>query len=240
MFFKRLFKQFSCSRNFRSEAVFKLRALKPCAIILLLPSRIQGMTYGNEVLMKNAWKTLKLIVYFIAGCLIMAFSEQVMEYVVILVGAVMTVYAIETIIVSIFKKTVLHEDNELFEGLILILLAIVLLFTDKNNLEKVCVIWAIWSILRETEEIKECLHDNFHRNPPKFTKVFHYIHCVESAIVIVLSLAMLLSPTEKTAHTHVILLGLELILEVAFPLMNTIAEKICRRTEHKNTEKTAY
>lgn len=190
--------------------------------------------------MKNAWKIIKLVLYLISGCLIMIFSEQVMEYVVILVGAVMTVYAIETIIVSIYEKAVLHEENELFEGLILILLAIVLLFTDKNNLEKICVIWAIWSIIRETEEIKECLFDIFHKNPPRFTKTFHYIHIAESAIVIVLSLIMLLSPTEKTAHTHVILLGLELILEVAFPLMNTIAEKICRRTEHKNAEKTAY
>ena len=198
------------------------------------------MTYGNEVLMKNAWKIIKLVLYLISGCLIMIFSEQVMEYVVILVGAVMTVYAIETIIVSIYEKAVLHEENELFEGLILILLAIVLLFTDKNNLEKICVIWAIWSIIRETEEIKECLFDIFHKNPPRFTKTFHYIHIAESAIVIVLSLIMLLSPTEKTAHTHVILLGLELILEVAFPLMNTIAENICRRTEHKNAEKTAY
>ena len=140
-----------------------MRALKPCAIILLLPSRIQGMTYGNEVLMKNAWKIIKLVLYLISGCLIMIFSEQVMEYVVILVGAVMTVYAIETIIVSIYEKAVLHEENELFEGLILILLAIVLLFTDKNNLEKICVIWAIWSIIRETEEIKECLFDIFHK-----------------------------------------------------------------------------
>lgn len=240
MIFKHLFKRLACPCIFCSETVFRLRALAPCDIIFILLACTSGMSRGNVVLMKNAWKTIKLIVYLIAGCLIMAFSEQVMEYVVILVGAVMTVYAIETIIVSIFKKTVLHEDNELFEGLILILLAIVLLFTDNSNLEKVCVIWAIWSILRETEEIKECLHDNFHKNPPKFTKVFHYIHCVESAIVIVLSLAMLLSPTEKTAHTHIILLGLELILEVAFPLMNTIAEKICRRTEHKNAEKTAY
>ena len=183
--------------------------------------------------MKNAWKILKLVVYLIAGCLIMAFSEQVMEYVVILVGAVMTVYAIETIIVSVFEKAVLHEDNELFEGLILILLAIVLLFTDKNNLEKICVIWAIWSIIRETEEIKECLYDIFHKNPPGFTKTFHFIHIAESAIVIVLSLVMLLSPTEKTAHTHVILLGLELILEVAFPLMNAIAEKICKSKQNK-------
>lgn len=183
--------------------------------------------------MKKAWKIIKLITYLIAGCLIMAFSEQIMEYVVILVGAVMTVYATETIIVSIFKKAVLHEENELFEGLILILLAIVLLFTDKNNLEKVCVIWAIWSILRETEEIKECLHIIFHKNPPIFTKTFHYIHCAESAIVIVLSLAMLLSPTEKTAHTHVILLGLELILEVAFPVLNAISEKIYMHSEKK-------
>lgn len=189
--------------------------------------------------MKKVWKIVKLITYLTAGCLIMAFSEQIMEYVVMLVGAVMTVYATETIIVSIFKKAVLHEDNELFEGLILILLAIVLLFTDKNNLEKVCVIWAIWSIIRETEEIKECLHVIFHKNPPIVTKTFHFIHCAESALVIVLSLVMLLSPTEKTAHTHVILLGLELILEVAFPVMNAISEKIYLHSEKNKKEATA-
>jgi len=176
--------------------------------------------------MKKIWKIIKSVSYLTAGILIACFSEEMMDYAVALVGTVMTIYAVETIIISIFKKTVLHEDNELFEGLILCLLAIVLLFTDKNNLEKVCVIWAIWSILRETEEIKECLHINVYKKPHAYTKAVNYVHIAESSVVIVLSLLMLLSPSEKTAHTHIILLGLELILEVAFPLVNSFGELI--------------
>ena len=182
-------------------------------------------------MMHNAWRIIKSIVYILAGCLIMTFSEKMMEYAVILVGTTMTVYAVETIVVSIIKKTVLHEDNELFEGLILILLAIVLLFTDKNNLEKVCVIWAIWSILRETEEIKECLHENFHKELHNFSQTLNIIHCVDSGVIIVMSLLMLLSPSEKTVHAHVILLGLELILEVSFPLMNSLVLTILKKTQ---------
>lgn len=180
--------------------------------------------------MKNVWIIIKTAVYLIAGVLIVGFCDKIMEYAVVLVGAVMTVYATETIIVSIFKKTVLHEDNELFEGLILCLLALVLLFTDNENLEKVCVIWAIWSILRETEEIKECLHENFHKPVHTAKKTINFIHCAEAATVIILSLEMLLSPSEETARTHLILLGLELILEVAFPIFNRIAEFIIEKS----------
>lgn len=53
----------------------------------------------------------------------------------------------------------------------------------------------------------------------------NYAHCLESATVIVLSVLMLLSPSEKTAHAHVILLGLELIFEIAFPVAVLLAEK---------------
>lgn len=173
----------------------------------------------------NAWKIAKTAIYPVIGILIITFSEFAMQHVVVLVGATMSVYAVETVIVSAYKKAVLKEDNELFEGLILALLAVVLLLTDGSALEKVCVIWAIWSILRETEEIKECLFHNFYKRAILQARIVNYVHCLESAVVIVLSVLMLLSPSKKTAHAHVILLGLELVFEIAFPAAVLIAEK---------------
>lgn len=173
----------------------------------------------------NAWKIAKTAIYPIAGTLIIVFSSFALEHAVTLVGVIMSVYATERVIVSIYKKTVLREDNELFEGLVLALLAAVLLFTDGNDLAKVCVIWAIWSILRETEEIKECLFENFYKRAVFPVQIVNYVHCFESAVVIALSVSMLLSPSVKTAHAHIILLGLELILEIGFPIAVLLSEK---------------
>lgn len=187
----------------------------------------------------NAWRIAKTAIYPIVGILIIVFSKFAMQHVVALVGITMSVYAIETVIVSVYKKAVLKENNELFEGLILALLAAVLLLTDGNDLEKVCVIWAIWSILRETEEIKECLFHNFYKRVILPARIVNYAHCLESATVIVLSVLMLLSPSEKTAHAHVILLGLELIFEIAFPIAVLIAEKTEKNKTACGEEKVA-
>lgn len=187
----------------------------------------------------NAWRIAKTAIYPIVGILIIVFSEFAMRHVVNFVGITMSVYAVETVIVSAYKKAVLKEDNELFEGLILALLAVVLLLTDGNDLEKVCVIWAIWSILRETEEIKECLFHNFYKRAILPARIVNYAHCLESATVIVLSVLMLLSPSKKTAHAHVILLGLELIFEIAFPIAVLLAEKSAKNKTVCGEEKVA-
>ena len=40
---------------------------------------------------------------------------------------------------------------------------------------------------------------------------------IESIVVIVFSVLMIAHPTEHHAHTHIYLLGIELLLEVIFP-----------------------
>ena len=72
------------------------------------------------------------------------------------------------------------------------------------------------------KEITEDLHRIAHKGPG-------FISIVESIVIIVLSVSMIMNPTEHHAHVHVILLGIELILEVAFPYLYMLWYKVTKR-----------
>ena len=50
--------------------------------------------------------------------------------------------------------------------------------------------------------------------------VLSIVNIIESIVVIVFSVMLIFSPTEHHAHFHIILLGIELILEVVFPVID--------------------
>ena len=81
-----------------------------------------------------------------------------------------------------------------------------------DDLVKVCVIWGTWSILREAFEFAENSESLMHKGPGLCSMI-------ESIVVIVLSITMIAHPSEHHAHVHIFLLGIELILEVVFPLL---------------------
>ncbi len=173
------------------------------------------------------WELIKTAIYLITGTAIIIFSDNVMPYISFFVGSIMVVYAVENIILTAMHKTFFYEEGELFEGVILLLFAFILLFAGNENIEKICTVWAVWSILRETKDFKDSLHKVLYRH----SKPVNVIHCAESAFVIYLSTVMLLTPSLEHAHTHVILLGIELILEVLFPIADEILLKISATRE---------
>ena len=80
------------------------------------------------------------------------------------------------------------------------------------------IIWGTWSILREGDEITECVVRMTHKRPA-------FISFIESVVVIILSIEMIVDPVEHHAHIHIILLGIELILEVIFPIFYGFLDK---------------
>ena len=164
----------------------------------------------------------KTIIFAILGILILIFNHQAMEYLNFVVGGAILLYAILSIGNSIFKKDILHNDHGLIEGLILLIFATLIMFIVKDDLVKICLIWATWSILREAKEITEDLHHLAHKGPG-------LISIIESIIVIVMSITMIMNPTEHHAHVHVILLGIELILEVTFPYLYMLWYKVTKK-----------
>ena len=158
-------------------------------------------------------KWTKTALYILAGILIFIFYKSVMSSgLAFLVGGVILVYALEEMAFRIVRR----QYAELAESVIQFVLA-VLMFLSYNDLTKICLIWGVWAIIREGREMIEALVSIRERR-------LALVDIVESIVVIVLSAMMILEPGEHHATVHLILLGIELILEVTFPLLEELVK----------------
>lgn len=170
--------------------------------------------------MTKAYKLTKFIVYVVLGILVLMFNQTIMsnEGAIIngVVGSVIALYGIEGIILPIATKQVKKERIEMLNGGVNLLIAIIMIFLLEGNaaeLRIVCVMWSLWSIMREGEEIVEKGFVGIKKHP-----IVSAINFAESIVVIIFSIMLICAknPEEllEHAHVHVILLGIELIIEV--------------------------
>lgn len=160
---------------------------------------------------ENLLEKGKIALYILAGIAILIWNETLQNYIALLVGSVMLFYAAEGIVLRIASGQAREHVLGFIDEVILLLLAILMFFV-RGNLDKVCVIWAIWSILREGEEMAVVLK-KYRR------KSVWIISLAESVIVIGLSSFLVLDPAVHV-RSHIIILGIEMILEVLFPLLD--------------------
>ena len=173
----------------------------------------------------KTYKIIKTIIYILAGILILIFNHQALNHLSLVVGGAVLAYGFDGIIMCIIKKDYLGEKPLILASVnLLIGLAILLV---KDEISTICIIWAVWSILREGVELTECLHKIAHKKPG-------FINMAESIVVIIFSFTMILNPTLHHAHTHIIILGIELILEIFFPQMDAFYAKYIAHTTHSN------
>ena len=163
-------------------------------------------------------RIVRLCLYICASILIFIFHESLMDYINYIVGGAMILYGIEDIIISIIHHKIKELDNRLFSGIILFVLAGLTIFVCLGDVVRTSVIWAIWSILREAREIEEDFHNIMHHKAG-------IIDMIESSVIIVFSITLVLSPTLEHMHIHLILLGVELITKVTFPIMDELLNK---------------
>ena len=187
----------------------------------------------------SLYKLLKLILFIAAGVLILVFNKAIMnnEGALIngIVGCVIAVYGLEGIILPLATKKAKEEKVKMLNGAINVLIAVVMIFLLENHpheLRVVCVIWSIWSIMREGEEIIEKGFEDFKKHP-----IVSLINFAESVVVIVFSVMLVCAEDGHElmhhAHTHVILLGIELIIEVIW----VYAGELETRLQNKFLEK---
>ena len=109
---------------------------------------------------------------------------------------------------------------------------IFLLENHPQELRTVCVLWSVWSIMRESEEIFEKCFDHWKKHP-----VTSLINLAESIVVIVFSLLLIVAKNheELLEHTyaHVILLGVELIIEVIWEYVGDLEAKALERAKRR-------
>ena len=181
--------------------------------------------------MEKIYKLIKTILFVVSGVLIFVFAKDFVSNggtkINMYVGFVMYFYGLETVTLMLIKKEIKHEPIKFLNGLINILLAVVMIFLIDGNGYEVriaCTIWSIWSIMREGEEIFEKVIEGFKKAP-----ITSLINLVESVIVIVFSILLItVEPEEllEDALKHVYLLGVELILEVMWPQLVLLENKL--------------
>ena len=155
------------------------------------------------------YNLVKLGVYIVLAILVFIFREFFVDHLKYFIGGLMILYAFEE---NLFIP-ILHQDK-VYLGFIEILLGIVLLVIN-ISFEGVCVIWATWSILRESYEIKEIACE-LKTIPPKI------LSGIESIVVIVFSILLIANPTEHHAMVHLYLLIVELVVAPLTPLLDEL------------------
>ena len=166
-------------------------------------------------------KGVKFVLFIIWGILVFIFTDKIAAHsetdpqLTFLVASLMFAYSIFDIVDMIEKKKTFAAHTAFFNCIIQIVFGIVILADGKirNEYSTICIIWAVWSICREGQELAEDL-ERFKEHIPA------YLNVIESIIVLVLSFMLIASPHAEHAKSHVILLGFELILGVLFPHMD--------------------
>lgn len=175
---------------------------------------------------KFRYLIIKQIIFTILAVLVFIFRETLVEENVlkIAIGSLMILYGVEEILFEILEdgKKFIHKSKT-FLGLIELGFGIILL-ASPIAYEHVCIIWATWSIIRESYEIREIV-----------TELKAIVPCIisglESVAVIVFSVMLILEPGEHHALIHMYLLVVELVLS---PLIVLLDEIIQAHKEKKN------
>ena len=174
---------------------------------------------------------IKLIIYVALAVCVFIFREYLVEHLKYFIGGLMTLYGVEEILFEIvFKDKHFWHKDKIYLGIIELVFGVALLCLDlhdnaEETLIRTCLIWATWSIVRESFEIKELVTEI-----KSWTLTI--ISGIESIAVIVLSVMLILNPGEEDAMIHMYLLLLELLLTPLIPLLDEILlERKAKRLE---------
>ena len=190
--------------------------------------------------MSKAYKFIKFSLFVIAGVLILVFNKTIMEHsdiLNILVGSIIAIYGLEGVLLPILTKKLRAEKIEVLNGAVNILIAIIMIFLLEGNndeLRILCVLWSLWSIMREGVEVFDKGFVGIKNHPITST-----INIAESVVVIIFSVELIcaknLHELEHHAHAHVILLGIELIIEVVWVYLGEFEARLLRKLRRRRT-----
>ena len=172
---------------------------------------------------------IKLVIYVSGAVVVGVFHHDMVPILKHFIGGLMFLYGVEDILflVLLHGKRFYRQDKTYF-GLIEIVLGFGVLFANLN-FEAVCAIWATWSIIRESIEIKELILE-LKKWVPRI------ISLVESIAVIIFSMFLIFTPDGEHAIVHLRILTIELILAPLVPLLELLltreADKEAKALEH--------
>ena len=142
---------------------------------------------------------VEMAIVVVISVFVLIFKDVLIGNIKYFVGAIMVYEGIEEIVLEIIHvKKDFWKTSKTYQGFIDIIFGIVLLslFIDPEiEYIVVCVVWASWSIVRESHEIKRIVTDVRCITP-------RIISGVESVAVIIFSILLILEPGEHHAMIH--------------------------------------
>ena len=171
------------------------------------------------------YRIIKSLLFVTLGVLLIIFkdffTQETLLFTFVIAGT-MCYYSLEGITILLLKKELKEELAEFVHHIVILLISITMFFVVRGNSDELvisCVLWAVWSIERECFEVA----NNFKN---KENRLSFTLNLVESIVVIALSLTLIATPTIDKANEHLILLAIELILEIVWPISNLIESNI--------------
>ena len=160
----------------------------------------------------------KLLVFIAFAVLVFVLREELLVHLQYLVGSLMLLYGLENVIlVSIRERLLARKSIWFIFGYSEVLLGLVTLIAIKDYVA-VCVMWGVWSILRESLEIYEITSGELKGVPA-------ILSGVESAVAIIFSVLLIITPGEHHAKTHIYLLIVELIVTAFIPVLKELLQR---------------
>ena len=170
------------------------------------------------------------LIGFVAGIvMIIIFKDSFVNNLKWFIGGLMILYGVLGIVnIILEKETQIHIRHDfLFNAVEILIGAAILIFIKEFS--TVCVVWAVWSILRESIELKEIVSGELH-------PVLAVISGIESIALIVLSIMLMAETNEHHALVHTYFLCVELFLTSSIPIVNSYLRKPHEKA-HKESEK---
>ena len=159
------------------------------------------------------FRLTRLIVFVLGAILLLVFNEFFLENLRWFIGGLIVLYGTLGILALILAKVKpIYEGQGFLFFAVEILLGLTTLCFIKEY-ATVCIIWAVWSILRESVELEEIVERELHPALAVFSGI-------ESVAVIVLSVMLMIEPGEHHAMIHSYLLAVELVLAALIPVIN--------------------
>lgn len=147
---------------------------------------------------------IRSIVFLMVGAFIIIFNSKTINYLSLLIGIFMIITSLVDAFVHLLTKDYKEKSYTLYTPFVIFILALLILFTSKNDIVFICLIWGVIAILQAGRTINECVY-NFFNNKK------YIISLLESIISMVLAIMLIINPLEHV-QMHLIILGLEIAL----------------------------
>ena len=165
----------------------------------------------------------KLAIYLTIGVLLGVFHVFIIDNLSFTLPIIMILYGIEAVSMAVYyHRKDFHIQHRFYWGLVEILLGIVVLVAVVD-FEVTCIVWAIWAILREAEEIREAVET-------KDSLITSIIVIAIGIINMVFSVLLIIHPGEHHATIHLYLLIVELAVASIVPIIDYYVYHV----DHKN------